>query len=271
MSRKSVEAYPHLKTIADKLHLSGGTVDLLTGTDFVHVFVDIHTNSGNPGEPLAKRNCFGWYILGQLDSDAEVIPRVHSVDIGTVSASEDLRKLVYQHFLGVRPTELCTCSENALRENKFVKALSASTTLVNGRVQVRMSWKETGPSKQSNYDIALKRMYSAEKSFKKIDCLAIVDEEVQKLIDQSFVIKVQPENIDHSQQQWYMPQQAVFIPEKRTKIRLVFDSSSNGHDGLSFNDHLQRGTNYINSLPNVLSSWRWDEFEYAGDIRKIFN
>ena len=48
---------------------------------------------------MAKRNCFGWYILGQLDSDAEAIPRVHSVDIGTVSASEDIRKLVYQDFL----------------------------------------------------------------------------------------------------------------------------------------------------------------------------
>ena len=82
VSRKSVEAYPHLKTIGDKLHLSGGTVDLLIGTDFVDTFVGIHTNSGNPGEPVAKRNCFRWYILGQLDLDAEAIPRVHSVDIG---------------------------------------------------------------------------------------------------------------------------------------------------------------------------------------------
>ena len=89
VSRKSVEAYPHRKTIADKLHLSGGTVDLLIGTDFVDAFVDIYRNSGNPGEPMAKRNCFGWYILGQQDSDAEAIPRVHSVDIRTVSAAED--------------------------------------------------------------------------------------------------------------------------------------------------------------------------------------
>ena len=218
--RKSVEAYPHLKTMADKLYLSGGTVDLLIGTDFVDAFVDIDTNSGNSGEPVVKRNCFGWYILGQMDSDAEAIPRVHSVDIVTVSTTEDIRKLVYQDFLGVRRTELCTCSENALRENKFVKPISASTTLVSGRVQVRMPWKETGPPKQSNYDIALKRMYSAEKSFKKKDCLAIVDEEVQKLVDQSFVIKVPPENVDHSQQEWYMPLQVVFTPEKCTRVRL---------------------------------------------------
>jgi len=64
VSRKSIESYPHLKSIADKLHPSGGTVDLLIGTDFVDAFVDIHTASGYPGEPVAMRNCFGWYVLG---------------------------------------------------------------------------------------------------------------------------------------------------------------------------------------------------------------
>ena len=68
-----------------------------------------------------------------------------------------------------------------------------------------------------------------------------------------------------------MPLQAVFTPEKSTKVRLVFDSSSKGYNGLSLNDHLEKGPNYINSLPNILSVWRWDEFAYAGDIRKLFN
>ena len=68
---------------------------------------------------------------------------------------------------------------------------------MDGRVQVKMPWKETGPPKQSNYDIALKRMYSAEKSFKKKDCFEVVDEEVQKLVEQGFVIKVPCENVDH--------------------------------------------------------------------------
>ena len=37
-----------------------------------------------------------------------------------------------------------------------MKSLAASTTLVDGRIQVRMPWKEAGSPKQSNYDIALK-------------------------------------------------------------------------------------------------------------------
>ena len=56
--RKSIDGLANPKSIADKLHLSGGAVHLLVGTDFVDAFIDIHTLSGDPGEPAAKRNCF---------------------------------------------------------------------------------------------------------------------------------------------------------------------------------------------------------------------
>ena len=135
-------------------------LDLLIGTDFVDAFVDIHTLSGEPGEPITKRNCFGWYVLGQVTSS-----RIQSVEVGTVSIEDDIEKLLYQDMLRVKPTELCTCTDNVLRENKFVKSLSDSTTLVDGRIQVKMPWNENGPLKRSNHDIALKRMQSAKKTF----------------------------------------------------------------------------------------------------------
>ncbi|KAK3752266.1 hypothetical protein QZH41_002643 [Actinostola sp. cb2023] len=179
ISRKRVEEYSHLKPVTDKLHLSG--------------------------DPIAKRNCFGWYALGQFDSTmtTDDVPRVQSVNVGTV---------------------------------------------IDGRVQVKMPWKENGPPKQSNYDIALKRMYSSERTFKKRNCFDSVEEEVQKLVDQGFVTKVPQEEVDHNKQEWYLPLQAVFMPEKTTK-----------------------GPNYINSLTDVLIAWRWDNVAYSGDIRKMFN
>ncbi|PFX31433.1 hypothetical protein AWC38_SpisGene3710 [Stylophora pistillata] len=134
-----------------------------------------------------------------------------------------------------------------------------------------MPWNENGPPKRSNYDIALKRMQSAEKSFQRKGCFEIVNEEVQKLLHQDFIIKVPTEEVDHSQPECYLPLQVVFTPEKTTKVRLVFDACSKGHDGLSLNNHLEKGPNYINSLPNVLMGWRWNEVAYSGDIRKMFN
>ena len=70
VSRKIVNSYQHLEAVSNKLYLSGGTVDLLNGADFADAFVDIHVIHGGPGEPIAKRNCFGWYVMGHF-SDQE--------------------------------------------------------------------------------------------------------------------------------------------------------------------------------------------------------
>ena len=206
------------------MHLSGGTIDLLIGTDFVDAFVDIHTLSGEPGEPIAKHNCFGWYILGQVNSS-----RIQSVEVGTVSIEDNIKKLLYHDTL--------------------IKSLSNSTTLVDERIQVRVPWNQNGPPKCSNYDIAFKQMQFAEKSFQRKECFAIVNDEVQKLLEQDFVMKVPSEELDHSQPEWYLPLQAVFTPERTTKVCLVFDACSKDHDSLSLNDHLEKGPNY-----NVMSS-----------------
>ena len=83
--------------------------------------------------------------------------------------------------------------------------------------------------------------------------------------------KVPPEQSDHCKPEWYLPLQAVFTPERTTKVRLVFDSLSRGHDGLSLNDHLEKGPNFINSLLDVLAAWRWNEVAFTGNVRKMFN
>lgn len=271
VSRKSVESYSHLQKVSGEVYLSGGKIDVLIGTNFAEAFLDIHVISGNAGDPIAKKNCFGWYVLGQFEEPCIGSPQIDSIDVGRVSAIEDVKKLLIQDMLGVKPTEMCTCTDNVLKENKFVKSLERSTRITDGRVQIRMPWKDTGPPKKSNYDLALKRMYSTETSFKKKDCFPVIEAEVQKLLDQGFVIEVPNDQVHHDRKEWYLPLHAVFTPDRSTKVRLVFDASAKGHDGFSLNDHLEKGPNYINSLPNVLMAWRWDATAYCGDIRKMFN
>ena len=184
VSRRIVNSYPHLDAIWNKLYLSGGSIGLLIGTDFPDAFVDIHVIPGTPGEPIAKRNCFGWYVMGQFSDQGEESSAIRSVDVGTVSALEDMTKLLTQYTLGVKPTELCTCKDNELKENKFIKSIADSTEIVDGRVQVRMPWSEDGPPKESNYSVAYQRMLSSEKTFKRKNCLEDVQVEIQKLLEQ---------------------------------------------------------------------------------------
>ena len=160
--------YPHLNNVFDKLHLSGGAIDLLVGTDFVEAFIDIHTVSGEPGKPVAKRNCFGWYFMGQFETNNSTTSEIQSVEIRRACVVEDIKKRLQQDLLGVKPTNLCSCSENEICESKFVNSFAASTTLVIGRIQVKMPWTEAGPPKQSNYGIAL---FSTKKG-----CLDVINE-----------------------------------------------------------------------------------------------
>ena len=83
--------------------------------------------------------------------------------------------------------------------------------------------------------------------------------------------KVPSKQTAHGKPEWYLPLQAVFTPERTTKVRLVVDSSSKGHDGLSLNDYLEKGPNFINSILDVLTAWRWDEVAFTGHVRKMFN
>ena len=120
VSRIALESYPHLKPVINNLHLSGGAVDLLIGTDFADVFNDMHVISGKSGELIAKRNCFRWYVIGTFAGQVNQQPtRISSVDVGTVSVLEDMKKLLTQDLMGVRPTELCTCRDSDLQRTSL--------------------------------------------------------------------------------------------------------------------------------------------------------
>ena len=62
-----------------------------------------------------------------------------------------------------------------------------------------------------------------------------------------------------------------FTPDRTSTVLLVFDASAQGRDGKSLNYHLEKGTNYIDSLPNVFIAWCFDKEAYTGDVRKMFN
>ena len=67
VSRKIVNSYPHLKAISNKLYLSGGTVDLLIGTEFADAFIDMHTIPSNVNESDPRSNV---HYLGSSENKA---------------------------------------------------------------------------------------------------------------------------------------------------------------------------------------------------------
>ena len=133
VSRTTLESYPHLKSISEQLHLSGGTVDLLIGTDFADAFNDMHVIAGKSGEPIAKRNCFGWYVMGTFASKQGERPSaINSIDVGTVDVLEDMKKLLTQDMLGVRPTNFVRAEIMILRRTSLSNQLQNRLRLLRG-------------------------------------------------------------------------------------------------------------------------------------------
>ena len=51
-----------------------------------------------------------------------------------------------ENLSGVKPTEICTCSNNDIKESQFLKHVKKTIHLTeDGRVEVSMPWKEGFP------------------------------------------------------------------------------------------------------------------------------
>ncbi len=111
-------------------------------------------------------------------------------------------------------------------------------------------------------------MHSTERSFKREDCTEAIEEEVQKLVSQSFVIKVPSEEVDNTKPEWYLPLQAVFTPDKTTKLLLFFILLQKAMIIAHLTTMLRRAritsTSFEAFLPPV-------NVAYSGNVRKMFN
>ena len=84
--------------------------------------------SGEPGEPIAKRTVSDGMFWDSLSQTGLSHLTFSQYKLKCQSAVKDIKKLLSQDLLGVKPTKLCSCSENVLCESKF--KMSLGTTLV---------------------------------------------------------------------------------------------------------------------------------------------
>ncbi|CAB4028854.1 Hypothetical predicted protein [Paramuricea clavata] len=175
ISKKAVVRFPHLVRIVEDLHLNGGPVDILLGTDLPEAHRDFKVLAGNPGEPIAKKNIFGWSVLGNLGENST--PGIFAVQtINDITKDQDIKKLIFQDQLRIKPTGYCTCSEKEMRDrvskerqlvkkgkleafNKEVKAL------VDREVVIKLKQEEVNPEEPAWY-LTIGKVESPDKTTK---------------------------------------------------------------------------------------------------------
>lgn len=262
--------YPHLQNVSNKVYHNGGEVDILIGTNFPVAFRELNSSHHNTDvyAPIAKETPLGWVIMGniQAEFDSTFVNNVTVLDKPNISKYFEIENL------GVKPTKLCTCSDNELKESTFIQHVNNNITFQeDGRIEIKMPWRKGHPSFPDNRPMAIKRLLSLEKRLRSTGKVDLYNTEIQKLIDDGFCIKLQQSDVNWSDQFWLLPHQEVERPDSTSSpIRIVFDSSA-AFEGVSLNDALEKGPNYLNDLFQVLIGWRENRVAYCGDIRKMFN
>ncbi len=184
------------------------------------------------------------------------------------ATNNDLKRLLFQDQVGIKPTKYCLCSEEEMRECAFIRQVKESTkVLADGRIEVKMPWKRGHPNLSSSWSMVYQRMESKEKQLKKKGRLQAFNEEVRNLVDREVVVKLQSSEVRPDDSAWYLPISEVETPDKTTKVRLVFETAAKV-DGVLLNDALEKGPCLLNSLFNILIGWREEKIAFAGGHKK---
>ena len=158
-------------------------------------------------------------------------------------------------------------SERRMTAEERVAVAQVSETLEvrNGQYKIGIPWKEGEPKFTNNYDVAIVRLKSQEKSLKRKgpEVMEAYNKIFQDYEKKDYIRQVPQSEVE---KQWFLPHFPV-VKEDRvtTKVRMVFDAAAK-HDGKSLNDAIWPGPKLQRDLVDVLTRFRCAPVALSADI-----
>ena len=178
-----------------------------------------------------------------------------------------LRKFWELEALGIKETS----EKQAMTADERVATATVAGSLKfeNGLYEVGIPWKDGEPKLTSNYEAALLRLQSQEKSLRKRDpsILEAYSKVFKDYEKKGYIQKVSKSDVE---QQRFLPHFQVIKPSKdTTKVRVVFDAAMK-HDGKSLNDSIRSGPKLQREIVDVLTRFRRAPVAFSADISEMF-
>ena len=148
--------------------------------------------------------------------------------------------------------------------------LILKTTTVRNETgwETGLIWKNSKVPEVDSRSTALKRLHTIEKRLDRDPSYAtLYYREMDRFIKNGYAVKTD-ENISKPRI-WYLPHFGVTNPNKPGKLRLVFDAAAKT-SGISLNDQLDSGPDFLQSLPGVLLRFRQHFVAFKADIRDMY-
>lgn len=260
--------------LADPTFNVPNRVDLLLGAEVYGQIILEGLLKGPPGYPVAQNTKLGWilsgHVLSEVQENSEINKnKIVSMHVYKEANENDLLKKFWE--LESEPS-----SEKYLtEEEQNCEDIFAATTKrdESGRYIVKLPFRSEDPACKYNNskDIALRRLKLLERKLERDTKLKRqYSEVIQEYLDLGHMEEVCEDKKDMIGTV-YLPHHAVIREHKdTTKVRVVFDASCKGSNGVSLNNDLMIGPNLQSDLRNLIMRWRLHPICLVADIEKMY-
>ncbi|XP_074657307.1 uncharacterized protein LOC141910513 [Tubulanus polymorphus] len=249
-------------------------VQVLLGANVTEAIVQHESRVGKPNQPIAVRTDFGWALTGRTCNFLSPAGSSPSVYLFKKSNEEndELTALVREWWstesFGVKYSKM---EVQSLEDTRAQKMLEDNTHLVDGHYVTKLLWQRSDVKLPDNKPCALNRLRSVEKMLKndakKTDAYS---KTFQTYLEKGYARKLTAKEADvPSPKRWFLPHHAVCNPKKK-KLRVVFDAASS-YQGVSLNNQLMSGPDFLQRLPGILLRFRQEPVAVMGDIEAMYH
>lgn len=247
---------------------------VLIGSDNAHLITPIRSIlRGSAQGPVAVCTKLGWAIQGPSCSMPTQQGEAHCLNISCLSPAialqQDVQRLWQLDAPLHRPVKEVTRSKE---DREAIARLEAKTIRVpvDGveRYATPLLRKKDFPQMHVSSEVVKGLLRSTERKLAKNPDLALTyNQEIKRLMDSGYVVKLTPEEIHSSAESWYVPHHIV---HHNNKARVVFNCSFE-FQGTVLNHYLLPGPPLGPTLLGVLLRFRQYPVAVSGDIKAMFH
>jgi hypothetical protein len=262
--RKNLQDFAHLKDLRLAHPFTGQEtfhVDILIGEDFYWQFIGDEAPIRGRG-PTAVNSKLGYLVSGPLDSVRVSKPK-QSINLHIQAVDrDDLSFLWSLEKMGIFPHQ-----ENVKEAAEYA---DKCIEFEDGQYTARFPWKSEHQELPANFNIVQNMTRAIIKRLaKEPEMLAVFSRLIEEQLNRNFIEKVPAAEL--AKNCHYIPYHYVKRESATTPIRIVYNCSCKGWNGVSFNDCVEAGAPMHNDQTQILINFRSHAIGIVADVEKAFH
>lgn len=277
-SRKvDVQSWPNLSDLklADPRFNVPNKIDLLLGAEVYGQILCEGLIKGPPGCPVAQNTQLGWILSGHIYSKSSGSNAYEVNNILVTMHAQSCETDLLKQFWELESDDISTKRKFLTDDEQRCEEIFASTVSRDdcGRYVVKLPFRDDNQTcKKGNFkEIANKRLLQLEKRLSRnLELKEQYNEVIQEYLRLNHM-EVIPERQRDQEDVVYLPHHAVVRNDKKTsRVRVVFDASCIGTNGVSLNKNLLVGPTLQHTLRHIVMRWRKHLICLSADIVKMY-